>query len=183
MGYQSSAGSGQRYSRLCWCWHRWTVLKTIRLWSKWGGWREIYLRTTTGEGTLLTSRGGGSTLLSPTHKSLTWRNNRRVPGGTSSSSPLTPSSSGHRCPALLDGGAVRVSQVDVSSESLAVPSGGTTVTVGGVTDIGDVIPSVTTTNAQVLAPPGDASSLKGQERPLYSSGTKSPSLLCVVLDD
>lgn len=76
---------------------------------------------------------------------------------------------------------MRVSQVDVSTESLAVSSGGSNVTVAGVTDIGDVIPSVATTNAQVLAP-GDAP-LVAQDRPLYSSGTKSPSLLCVVLDD
>lgn len=80
------------------------------------------------------------------------------------------------------GGTVRVSQVEPSAKSsIAMATSGANVTMTGVTDIGEMMPSVATSNAQVLVP--SDTPLITQDGPLYNSGTKSPSLLCVVLDD
>lgn len=85
------------------------------------------------------------------------------------------------------GGSVRVSQVEPPAEpTLALGGGGggpSMAMAGTLTDLGDVMPPppVATSNAQVLV--ANEAPLLAQDRPLYNSGTKSPSLLCVVLDD
>lgn len=80
------------------------------------------------------------------------------------------------------GGTVRVSQVEPSAKSsTALATSGAGMTMTGVTDLGDMMPPVATSNAQVLVP--SDTPLLTQDGPLYNSGTKSPSLLCVVLDD
>lgn len=81
------------------------------------------------------------------------------------------------------GGSVRVSQVEPPGEpTLAINTSGPSVTMPGLTDIGDMMPPVATSNAQVLV--ANEAPLMAQDRPMYNSGTKSPSsLLCVVLDD
>ena len=80
------------------------------------------------------------------------------------------------------GGTVRVSQVEpLAKSSTALASSGASMAMTGVTDLGDMMPPVATSNAQVLVP--SDTPLLTQDGPLYNSGTKSPSLLCVVLDD